>query len=273
MDEEELWTPADDENIRSVLDTLRQETQALPLADVRFIKARGNSRRRRSFVMGAAATAATVAVGVAGFNAFGSDQAPDMSPAAPSVSAPNTTATATPADPALPTDMLPTSPDWRRALKITGTLVIPDSRLGEDIFSQYCPVPPPGKPLKTSAVKAPPNGPDSAQAVYAASSADAGNAAAAATVSALVGCQAQKVTVEAGDTWPKVFSSHSAYNHTWYVVAHQGYQTTLIVVNNIDGSATPIRPLAQVQALALIAQQRLVQRADYLGLPSASTGR
>ena len=198
MDEEELWTPADDESIRSALDTLRWESLALPLADVRFIKARGNSRRRRSFVVGAAATAAAAAVGVVGFNTFWSNQVPGVSLAASSVSPPSTTATTRAAP--LPADLLPASADWRRALKITGTLVIPDSRLGEDIFSQYCPVPSPGKPLKTSAAKAVHNGPDSAEAVYAASSADVGNAAAAATVSALVSCKAQKVTVEAGDT-------------------------------------------------------------------------
>ncbi|HYO20634.1 MAG TPA: hypothetical protein VES02_18420 [Dermatophilaceae bacterium] len=56
-------------------------------------------------------------------------------------------------------------------------------------------------------------------------------------------------------------------------MAHQGALTTLIAVNNIDGSATPIRPLAQVQALALVAQQRLVQGADYLGLAAAGPGR
>ncbi|MHB8188593.1 MAG: hypothetical protein ACYDDU_21490 [Dermatophilaceae bacterium] len=85
MDEQELWTPADDETIRRALDTLRWETGALPLADVRFVKARGNSRRRRALVVGAAATAAAVAVvGVLGFNGLGRNQALDLSPAAPS---------------------------------------------------------------------------------------------------------------------------------------------------------------------------------------------
>ena len=48
MDEQELWTPADDESIRRALGSLRWEIDALPLADVRFVKARGNSRRRRA---------------------------------------------------------------------------------------------------------------------------------------------------------------------------------------------------------------------------------
>jgi len=85
MDEQELWTPADDETLRRALDGLRWETDALPLADVRLVKARGNSRRRRALVVGAAAAAAAVAVvGVLGFNVLGHDQALDQRPAAPS---------------------------------------------------------------------------------------------------------------------------------------------------------------------------------------------
>ena len=87
MDEQELWTPADDESIRRALGSLRWEIDALPLADVRFVKARGNSRRRRAFLVGAAVTAAAVAVGVLGFNALGRNQALDLSPAAPSTTA------------------------------------------------------------------------------------------------------------------------------------------------------------------------------------------
>ena len=88
MDEQGLGTPADDESIRRALDSLRWETDALPLTDVRFVKARGNSRRRRAFLVGAAATAAAVAVvGVLGFNALGRNQASDLSPATPSTTA------------------------------------------------------------------------------------------------------------------------------------------------------------------------------------------
>ena len=88
MDEQELWTPADDETIRHALDSIRWESDALPLADVRFVKARGNSRRRRALVVGAAAAAAAVAVVVVlGFNALGRNQALGLSPAAPTTTA------------------------------------------------------------------------------------------------------------------------------------------------------------------------------------------
>ena len=79
MDEQELWTPADDETIRRALDSLSWESDALPLADAWFVKARGNSRRRRALAVGAAAAAAAVAiVGVLGFNALGRNQALDL---------------------------------------------------------------------------------------------------------------------------------------------------------------------------------------------------
>ena len=122
--------------------------------------------------------------------------------------------------------------------------------------SSACPVASPGAPLRTDVVKASP--PVHAnQGVFYALSADAGNTAAAAAVRELVNCQVTKVKVEADASWPKVFSSHTANSYTWYVVAHQGALTTLITVNT-EGSG-PRLPLEQVQVLASIAQQRLVQ--------------
>lgn len=272
MDEEELWMPADDETIRGALDTLRWRTEALPLADVRFVKARGKSRRRRAFVVGATATAAAVAVvGIAGFNALGPNQALDLSPATPPTTSTSTTSTRSAALPPLG-GSLPVLAEWQRVL---GTIkvdrgqtvdagAIHDTTDAPELAGMYlgqgnssaCPVASPGTPLRTDVVKASP--PVHAnQGVYYALSADAGNTAAAAAVRELVNCQVTKVKVEADASWPKVFSSHTANSHTWYVVAHQGALTTLITVNT-EGSG-PRLPLEQVQVLASIAQQRLVQ--------------
>jgi len=266
MDDEELWTPADDESIRSALNTLRRESQALPLSDVRFIKARGNSRRRRSFVVGAAAAVAAVAVGVVGFNAFWINPAPGVSPAAPSTTATRSVA------PLLRGGSLPVLAEWQRVL---GTIkvdrgqtvdagAIHDTTAAPELAGMYlgqgnssaCPVASPGAPLRTDVVKASP--PVHAnQGVYDASSADAGNTAATAAVRELLNCQVTRVKVEADASWPKVFSSHTATGYTWYVVAHQGALTTLITVNT-EGRG-PRLPMEQVQVLASIAQQRLVQ--------------
>lgn len=254
MDKEGLWEAADDETMRDALDTLRWETDAVPLSDVRFVKARGNSRRRRAFVVGAAAAAAAVAVvGVLGFDALGRNQALDLSPAAP-----NTTVTNPPA-PLLVGGPLPVSAEWKRALG--KTVMIANMRPGEGVFAD-CPVAAPGEPIKSSSLNAVPSGPNAAQAVYRANSANAGDKAATTAVSQLVGCQVMTVKVEAGATWPKVFSSHTADSHNWYVVAHQGALTSLITVNT-SGSPVPHPPLADIQTLAAIAQQRLVQEAEH----------
>ena len=256
MDKERLWTPADDETMRNALDTLREETDALPLLDVRFVMARGNSRRRRAFVLGAAATAAAVAVvGVLGFDALGRNQASDLSPAVP-----NTTATDSPA-PLLLGGPLPVSAEWQRALGTTKTVMIVDMRPGEGVFAD-CPVAAPGEPIKTSSLNAVPSGPNATQGFYRANSANAGDTAATRAVSQLVGCQVLKVKVDADATWPKVFSSHTADSHNWYVVAHQGALTSLITVNT-SGLPTPHPPLVDIQALAAIAQQRLVQEVEH----------
>jgi hypothetical protein len=256
MDKERLWTPADDETTRDAFDTLRWETDALPLADVRFIKARGNSRRRRAFVAGTAAAAAAVAVvGVLGFVALGRNQALDLSPAAP-----NTTATSSPT-PLLVGGPLPVSVEWQRALGTTQRVRIVDMRPGEGVFAD-CPVAAPGEPIKTSSFNAVPSGPNAAQGFYRANTANAGETAATTAVNQLVGCQVMKVKVEADATWPKVFSSHTTDSHNWYVVAHQGPLTSLITVNT-SGSPAPHPALVDIQALAAIAQQRLVQEVQH----------
>jgi hypothetical protein len=92
MHEQQDWTPADDEVVRGTLNTLRLDAEALPLADVRFVKARGVARRRRTQVVGvAAAVAAVAAISFVGFHNLGSNQGLDLRPAAPSATAPSST--------------------------------------------------------------------------------------------------------------------------------------------------------------------------------------
>ncbi|HET8598697.1 MAG TPA: hypothetical protein VFL99_00095 [Segeticoccus sp.] len=85
---EQRWTSAEDDGLRSQLALLRRDVEALPLADVRFVKARGR-RRQRHRVLGAAAAAAAavVVVGYVGFHDLdGHDES--LVPAHPSASAP-----------------------------------------------------------------------------------------------------------------------------------------------------------------------------------------
>lgn len=265
MDEQQQWTPADDDAVRGALGLLRRDVESLPLADVRFVKARGVARRRRTLVVGAASAAAAVtAVSFIGYNSLESNQGLDNRPSG-STSVTNTSGPTTPV--AAAPGPLPVSTEWQRALDITETVLITDLRSGEGVFAD-CPVSAPGTQFATGSVHAESTGLDASQAVYRATSPDAGNAAAAAAVSQLVGCQSpgMKLTVEADAAWPKVFSTVTVTaddqrSHGWYVMAHHGALTSLIGVFE-SGTATPNHPLAQIQALALVAQQRLVQEVE-----------
>jgi hypothetical protein len=111
MAEHEDQTAADDAVVRRAMATLRADVEATPLADVRFVRARGKARRRqRLLTWGAAAAAAVVVAGVAGYAALGTDRTP--APLPPQSSS-TTTAAPTPAYAALPT-----LADWRTDLGI-----------------------------------------------------------------------------------------------------------------------------------------------------------
>ena len=275
----EHWTPADDEAVRGALDLLRRDVESLPLADVRFIKARGSARRRRAMVVGvASAAAAVVAIGFVASNTVGSNQGLDARPATPNTTVTSPTPTNS-AAPVLVGGPLPVASEWKRALGITQSVVIVQARPGEGPFAD-CPVAAPGEPLETSVPKPENSGQDAVQAVYRAASPDAGNAAAAAAVSQLISCQSPGMTlkVEADAAWPKVVSTVTVPttgeppSRGWYVVAHQGALTSLIGVFE-SNATTAFYTVAQIQALALVAQQRLVREVEGASQPSVSTTR
>ena len=270
MDEQQRWTPADDEVVRGALDDLRRDVGALPLADVRFVRARGVTRRRRAVVAGVASVAAAVAaIGLAGFHALGSNQAFDPRPATGTT--PTLPSTRSPNPPVfLPVPgPLPVSAEWAAALGITETVQITDLRPGEGVFAD-CPVRAPGAQFATGSVHAESSGLDAAQAAYRAPSPEAGDAAAAAVVSQLRGCRQMTVRTELDVAWPKVFSSVTANSHNWYVVSHRGALTSLITLTE-PGTANPRHTPAQIHTLARIAQERLLREADAASLPSPST--
>src|SRR5690242_17219465 len=107
MAEPEDWTAADDAVVRRAMATLRSDVESVPLADVRFVKARGKARRRqRLLTWGAAAAAAVVVAGVGGYAALGTDRTPAPLP-------PQTSSTSGPArTTAAPYAALPTLADW-----------------------------------------------------------------------------------------------------------------------------------------------------------------
>lgn len=267
MDEQELWMPADDEALRGALDTLQWETEALPLADVRFIKARGNARRRRTQIVGAVTAAAAVAAfSFIGYHALGSKQGLVPRPAGSNTSVTNTSGPTTPV--AAPGPLLVAS-EWQRALGYTETVKLGEMRPGEGVST--CVAPPGAQVAIGYAALANPHGYGDlygVQGTYRAGSSEAGNTAAAKAASQIVGCTegpASDYKAEADAAWPKVFRrapNPESAPGVWFIVAHQGALTSLLSV----GDPTALHPvtdagfsLAQIQALALAAQQRLVQ--------------
>lgn len=268
MDEQELWMPDDDEALRGALDTLQWETEALPLADVRFIKARGNARRRRTQIVGAVTAAAAVAAfSFIGYHALGSNQGLVPRPARSNTSVTNTPSPTTPVAAAGP---LLAADEWQRALGYTETVKLGEMRSGEGVDT--C-VSAPGTQIAISyAVLANPHGYGDlygVQGTYRAGSSEAGNTAAAKAASQIVSCRGpgpgSDYKAEADAAWPKVFRrapNPKSAPGVWFIVAHQGALTSLLSV----GDPTALHPvtdaafsLAQIQALALAAQQRLVQ--------------
>lgn len=274
MNEQQHWTPADDEVVRGALDTLRRDVEALPLADARFVRARGNARRRRVVVVGAASAAAAVAaISFVGYNTLGSsNQGLDLRPAGPSSTGPSSTgasSTATgPSAPLAAPGPLLVAAEWRSALGINKTVQLGDMRPGEGVTT--C-VRPPGTQVAIGNATTPSSGFYGVQGTYRALSADAGNTAAAKAVTQLVVCgeqpgQADQWKVEADAAWPKVFSSTTADGKSWFIVAHQGPLTSLLALSDpaLGGSKTesPHFSLAQIQALAQVTQQRLAHEVE-----------
>lgn len=99
MAETDTWTPADDDYVREALGSLKTDVDALPLADVRFVKARGRARRRRTMLgWTAGAAAAALVAAVIGFSALGGDNATHPVPPATRTTTAPTTAPTTPLD-------------------------------------------------------------------------------------------------------------------------------------------------------------------------------
>ncbi|MGA8980500.1 MAG: hypothetical protein WB473_15430 [Pedococcus sp.] len=124
MAEHEDWTADDDAQLRTALATLREDVDAVPLPEVRFVRARGVRRRRqRVLALTAAAAAAAVVVGAVGYGQLGRDSTLPVTPATQST-APVPTAATTgtptngPTDPLGEPGLLPLARDWETTLDL-----------------------------------------------------------------------------------------------------------------------------------------------------------
>lgn len=256
MSDLDHWTTAHDDTLRDALALMRREVEALPISDVRFVKARGNTRRHRTFAVGAAATAAVfLLVGFVGFNAMGSDRA--VHQLRPAV---NTSTSISPPVSLGASGPLLTESEWKRTLGLTTNMPQLSSLSAGGSLSPC--VGPPGTPLGFAATLKATGIFSAGQGTYRATSPVVGDAAAAKAVSQLVSCKEDHWGIEADAAWPKVFSSIGTGGKTWFIVAHEGELTSLLSMSvGIDsgsGKYTVNISLAQVQALAQLAQQRLV---------------
>jgi len=149
MPDIDTWTPADDALVRSALASLRAETDTLPLADPRVIRARGAGRRRRTRLGWAAGAAAAVVVAVTvGYAALGRDGARPVPPAVTTATAPAPTSTG-PEGLLATASPLPLGAEWQRALGLAAAPVVQPQPAYE---GNLCQTPEPGSRRETQRV-------------------------------------------------------------------------------------------------------------------------
>ncbi len=257
-DPHQEWTEADDELVRRSLATLSHDVDAVPLADVRFVKARGAARRRARVLSWSVAAAAAGVVAVAfGLSVLGGpDGNAGPVPAGPS---PTTTTTGPLLDGVA--GPLPTGGEWARALGVASGLTA--AGLSEfdsvDCMPRF-----PGTPKVAEGITGSADvGFSGTQALFTGSTAGAASDAAQRIVADLRACAGIPITVtqvspaEGTDTWPRVLR-YAADNGGggWYAVAHHGRDLTYLAVAG-QGSTTPDLTPAQVGELSELAQARL----------------
>lgn len=272
---QDRWSAADDAVVRGALATLRRDVETLELADVRFVKARGSARRRRTVLTATAAAAAAVLVlGYVGFSGVG--RTASLQPAGHSRSTTSTASTgrSTPSasateDPGLPLPVageLPVSAEWQRALGITETVVVSDFKeSGGGAVPDCANVGEPGTRSLAQFVAAESAGLQGDQRVYTSASTAVADRKADELVSQLLACSSggapvkpPKVSIVADSAWPKVFSAVGPASTAWYVVTHAGGKVGLISVIEPGEGGKHRWTTTQVQDIASVAQRRLV---------------
>ena len=258
------WSAADDELVRGALATLRRDVEALELADVRFVKARGAARRRRTVLTAAAAAAAAVlALGYLGFGGLGGHPS-SLRPAVSTTrsSTTSTTSATTPADAGVPLPVpgdLPVSAEWQRAFGLTETVVLADLKESEGGAVLDCAnVGEPGTRAHAQSVNAESSGLQADQRVYRNPSTAAADRKADQVVSQLLTCVGPvKVSIVADSAWPKVFSGVGPASTEWFVVTHSGSKVGIVTIVEPGESRKHRWTVSQVQDIGAVAQRRI----------------
>lgn len=262
MAEHEDWTAGDDAQLRRAMATLRRDVEAVPLPDVRFVRARGVRRRRqRALALTAAAAAAVVVVGAVGFSQLGRDASLPVTPATRSSTVPTTppsTTTSATADPLDKPGALPLVTDWTSSLDLTGSVLLtPVKPFGpiECLQSE------PGTKVQQEEVTRAPDLQGGQVRFRIGSGQDAATAADG-VASDIAGCSlapGYKVTPASSGTGQRVYSytAGDAGSGWWAVVAGK-HDVVVLQVNQNDRPKSGFT-LAQVQELVSIAQKRLAR--------------
>ena len=266
MADHDDWTAHDDDQLRGALATLQRDVDALPLPDVRFVKARGVRRRRqRALALTAAAAAAAVVVGTVGFSQLGRDATLPVTPA---------TQTPAPVPTALPTasattgsldepGALPLLQEWTRTLDLQGAarMTTQDPK-SSDWSSFECLTSVPNGQAQRQEVTLDAGGFQGGQTRFKVSSGLDPATVAGSMANDISGCQqGPDFTVGAlTETDAGSLFSYTAGDagSGWFAVVQGEADVTLIQV--VDPThATSTYTKAQVRALAEVAKERLAR--------------
>ena len=261
MAEHEDWTEADDALVRRAMATLRTDVEAAPLADARFVRARGTHRRRRQqLVTGAAAAAAAVVVaGVAGYAVLGADPTPaPLPPAHPSTAqAPTTTLSTTESSLDNP-GALPLVSEWTSALGLQGTARLTHVKPFGPV---ECLASEPGTKVQQEQITLEPSF-EGGQVRFAVGPGQDPQTAADGIASDIAGCQAgpgYAVTPETAGGWPRFYSFTAGdAGSGWWAVVPGPHDVAVLHLNQNDRATSSITH-PQVARLADIAEKRLAR--------------
>ena len=269
MTDLETWRPEDDELVRTALMDLRADVDPLAPSDPRFVRARGETRRRhRRFAWAAGAAAAAAAVLAIAFTGLGRPLADGTPPAS------STTTTASPGPGAYldQPSVLPIAAEWQDAFGIDSSLVLLD--LGADetpSVDEVCQPRQRQAPEDGQEVRGEPSGFRAVQHRYAVgSSADALSTFAAVTT-AVDQCPVATKPAGAGSDDLRVWSYRTGDERGsgWIVLVRAGSDVARLDV--VERHRTRSAYTAdQVTALARIARERLARYGSASSSPATA---
>jgi hypothetical protein len=277
MAETDPWTPADDDYVRRSLNALKADVDTLPLADVRFVKARGGARRRRTMLgWTAGAAAAALVAAVVGFSALGGDNASQpVPPATSTTTAPTTSVDRQAVSPWLrEPGALPLGKEWKLALGWSSdftTEQVVDYEADPCLGSTQL-----GTPVQAESLLSTSGNIQGGQTRWMVTSGSASSAADA-VARAIGSCRQGEfaVTPVQTDSWPRLYSyTAGGAGSGWYAVATAGEHLAVLTVVEPDHPSSRFSR-EQVERLAAIATERLEQYGDSgtttVGPPSPTT--